>query len=91
MRNVPDDHAILAAVNEMARQFCNADMQPEERERAPLPEGYRCDMSRVRFIRRRWEWAVRIYWHEQEIDPIEALMRIEARLRDRDNAPVLHR
>lgn len=77
MRNIPQDREILAAVNERARFYVNADTPGEP----PYPPGYRCDMSRVGFIRRRWERAVQEYKDEMGIDPIEALARIEAELR----------
>jgi hypothetical protein len=77
MRNVPPDHAILAEVNERARRRVNADTPGEP----PLPEGHRCDMSRVGFIRQRWEQAVQEYRDENGLCPIEALARIEAEIR----------
>ena len=87
LRNVPADDDVLAAVNERAKALVNAELQPEER---PLPEGFRCDMSRVGFIRRRWERAVDAYKKETGLDPLESLARIEAGLRDPANAPALH-
>jgi hypothetical protein len=85
MRNIPTDHEILDAVNARAVEMVNADLKVGER---PLPPGFRCDMSRVRFIRERWELAVEEYRDREGIDPIEALARIEALLRR--NATVLH-
>lgn len=78
MRNVPTDHDILAAVNERARQFVNADLRPGEQ---PLPPGFRCDMTRVLFVRERWNRAVEEHKREHGLDPIESLARIEAELR----------
>lgn len=87
MKNLPLDQDILTAVNEKARQLVNAELQSNEQ---PLPEGFRCDMSRVGFIRRRWERAVEAYKNEMGIDPVESLQRIEANLRNPEKAPQLH-
>jgi hypothetical protein len=85
LRNIPDDQQILDAVNLAARLLVNAEIPAGER---PLPEGFRCDLSRVRFIRRRWERAVEQYQNDFGINPLEALARIEAGIRR--NAKVLH-
>jgi hypothetical protein len=85
LRNLPTDQEILDAVNETARLLVNAEQDEQE-----FPPGFRCDMSRVGFIRRRWERAVEAYKKENGIDPIEALARIEAELRNPVKAPVLH-
>jgi hypothetical protein len=86
-RNIPSDQDIIDAVNEAARQLVNAEIPPGE---MPLPERWRCDMSRVGFIRRRWERAVEAYKQETGLDPIESLARIEAELRGPAAAPALH-
>ena len=78
LRNIPSDHEVLAAVNERARQIVNSEIPENEPK---LPEGFRCDMSRVGFIRRRWERAVEEYRNEHGLCPIEALGRIETELR----------
>ncbi len=86
MRNFPNDHHVLAAVNEEARLLVNAESDDPVEQR--LPPGFRCDMSRIGFIRRRWERAVKTYKERTGIDAIEALARIEAEIRR--NTPVLH-
>lgn len=55
-----------------------------------LSLNHRCDRSHVGFIRRQWERAVERYRKETGIDPIEALGRIEAKLRNPVNAPELY-
>lgn len=89
-RNIPSDHEILAAVNERARLFVNAEFIPDSQIQSPLPIGYRCDMSRIGFIRRRWERARDMHLQETGLDVLESLRRIEAALRDPINAPVLY-
>lgn len=88
LHNIPSDHEILKLVNELAVRLVNADLQPGEQ---PLPEDFRCDMSRVGFIRRRWEKAVEIARDKNGYDVIDSLRRIEADLRNPTNAPVLYR
>ena len=78
MRNILSDHEVLAAVNERARQIVNSEIPESEPK---LPEGFRCDMSRVGFIRRRWERAVKEYLDETGLDVIECLGRIEMEIR----------
>jgi len=85
LRNIPGDHEILDAVNATARLLVNAEIPPGEK---PLAEGFRCDLSRVGFIRQRWERAVEQYQRDFGINPLEALARIEADIRRR--ATVLH-
>jgi hypothetical protein len=85
LRNALTDEQVLNAVNEAARRLVNAEIEPGE---LPLPEGWRCDMSRVGFIRRRWERAVEQYRKDFGIDPLEVLGRIEADIRRRTE--VLH-
>ncbi len=87
LRNIPNDQEILAVVNETARQMVNADLKPNE---PLLPEGFRCDMSRVGFIRRRWERAVEEYKKINGLDPMESLIRMEADLRNAEKVPQLH-
>lgn len=55
-----------------------------------MTEGFRCDMSRVGFVRRRWELAVKEHLEETGLDVLESLRRIEAELRNPINAPELH-
>lgn len=85
---MPDDLKIIAAVNELARGFVNADLQPNEK---PIPEGARLDMARIGFIRQRWERARETYLKQTGIDVIDCIKRHEAWLRSPENAPQLYR
>lgn len=97
IKNILSDHEILASVNERARLMVLAEIPPEELARLcercdPITqEGFRCDMSHVGFIRRRWDRAVKQYLDETGLDVLESLRRIEADLRSPENAPVLYR
>lgn len=86
--NLPSDQEVLTAVNEEARLLVNANIDDPREPR--LPSGFRCDMSRVGYIRRCWERAVEQYKVIHGLDPIESLQRLETEFRSPEKAPQLH-
>lgn len=81
------DLEIIAAVNELARGYCNAELEPGDQ---PLPPGTRCDMHRAGFVRRRWERAREVFLEQNGLDVLDAIKRHEAWLRSPENAPQLY-
>lgn len=94
LRNAPPAWEIIAAVNELARGYLNADPirlnNADPGRMAVYPKGYRCDMHRWAYVRRHFKRAAAEYYAQTGLDVYDALREHEAMLRSREYAPELY-